>query len=269
MKNVKKTQVIFEAIAIVMLIVSVATAVPQVQSEPVMDKLEQIEKANNLQVTQETNKLVLEEINNFSEIINSINIQEFSSYFTSIEFANLFMNSEIQNFLNSQTYSNFYNNGSVQTFLNSNQFAAFMNTAIAQQFLANINGGGGNSNPQSQRTSLVVGQAVAAPSNNVAIRKTSTSNVMAGQNVVVGVKGATANGGQSVQINALQQQTNKFNLFAGLLVGLIHWSYGELPPGGLIGLIILVTLLILTIMTIVLYTIILVVFWILIWLIAG
>jgi len=217
MENVKKTLVVFGVVAIAMLMVSVASAVPQVQSKPIMDKLEQIEKANNLQVDQETlNKLISGDLNeaDLQAIANNLDLNGFVNYFTSTKFANFFKSADVQNFLNSQEYNNFYNSDAVVTIRNSKQFTNFLNSDVAQQFLANINGGGGNSNPQSQgvtsavsQVNSVVGQKVSAPSNNVAVS----------QNVVcVGAQGAMAIGGQSVQINT--QANNAFNVFAGLFI---------------------------------------------------
>ena len=217
METIKKTLVIFGAVIIAMLMVSTATAVPQVQSKPVMDKLEQMEKANDLLFNQETiNKLVSGDLNeaDLQVIANNLDLNGFVNYFTSMEFANFFVNSDIQNFLNSQEYNNFYNSDAVVTIRNSEQFINFLNSDVAQQFLDNINGGVGNSNPQSQgvasavsQVNSVVGQKVSAPSNNVAVS----------QNVVcAGSQGVMATGGQSVQINT--QANNAFNLFAGLFI---------------------------------------------------
>jgi hypothetical protein len=263
METIKKTLVVFGAVVIAMLMVSTATAVPQVQSKPVMDKIEQTEKANNLPFNQDAlNKLlsgnvneadlnsIAEQLNNFlvEQGISEVNLQEqmntntftlsdFIDYFTSMEFANLFMNSDIQNLLNSQNYNSFYNNDSVQTYLNSDEFAAFMNTDIAQQFLANINGGG-SSNPQSQETSsvvnqvntVVVGQKASATSNNAAVEQTSINNVATGQNVVAGVESTTTVGTTpSLQIGATS--TDKFNLFAGLFLGIFAYILGGPEPG--------------------------------------
>jgi len=104
METVKKTLVIFGVVIIAMLMVSTATAVPQVQSKSVMDKLEQIEKANNLLFNQETiNKLVSGDLNeaDLQAIANSLDLNGFVNYFTSTEFANFFKSAGVQNFLNS------------------------------------------------------------------------------------------------------------------------------------------------------------------------
>jgi hypothetical protein len=217
MENVKKTLIVFWAVVIAILMVSVASAVPQVQSEPVMDKLEQIEKADNLKVDQETlNKIISGDLNeaDLQAIANNLDLNGFVNYFTSTKFANFFKSANVQNFLNSQEYNNFYNSDAVVTIRNSEQFTNFLNSDIAQQFLVNINGGGGNSNPQSQgvtstvsQINSVVGQKVAITSNNVAVN----------QNVVcVGAQGVMAIRGQSVQINT--QANNAFNVLAGLFI---------------------------------------------------
>jgi hypothetical protein len=155
MDKIKTTLVICGAIVVAFLMISVMSVVPQVQGNSVMDRLDQVKQMRNLQVFKSTYDYRVEAIHNFSDIINVINIQEFRGHFTSKDFAQLFMKSEIQHFLHSHTYNNFYNNSNVQTFLHCKPFAAFMNTSIAHDFLANINCDGINSASQNCKALLV------------------------------------------------------------------------------------------------------------------
>ena len=98
---------IFGAVTIALLMFSSATAVPQVNSEPVMEK------------------------------ISAIDMDELLSCYTSIEFAEYLHEDENQDFLYSDWYLDFYNSDNVQNFINTDNFQLFLTSDICQIFLNN------------------------------------------------------------------------------------------------------------------------------------
>lgn len=138
MKHMKKSIIVFGAITIAILMVSTATAVETVNSEPAMDYVEQLEQAQNLPgIYEELSSLDIDELTELNESIPPEYIEELWNYFRSVEFANLMHEDEIQSFLYSDKYLEFFNGEDVQNFVNSDEYAVFLNSDTCQIFLDN------------------------------------------------------------------------------------------------------------------------------------
>jgi len=141
MKNVKKSIILFGAVAIALLMVSTVTAVPQVNSEPVMDYVEQIEQLQEL-LDDFGEDLDYINIDSFllhlesTEVVNIIE-EEVLALFMSTEFAELMHEDEIQNYLYSDNYLEFFNGEDVQNIVNSDEYATFLDSELCQTFLDN------------------------------------------------------------------------------------------------------------------------------------
>ena len=114
MKNVKKSIMIFGAIAIAFLIVSSATAVQQVNSEPIIENIEKISE-------QEEDNLFfdVDEITDLNEILELIDGEGFIEYFVSDEFINLMNSQAVINIINSNIFMSVFNSNIIQNYIES------------------------------------------------------------------------------------------------------------------------------------------------------
>jgi hypothetical protein len=109
MKNMEKGIIVFGAVIIALLMISSATAVPQVNSKLAMEN------------------------------IKKTDAKRFVNYFTSDKFANYMKSDNLQNFLSNKKFNDFYNSKLASCLRDSKLFARFVNTDAAQQYLDNLN----------------------------------------------------------------------------------------------------------------------------------
>lgn len=123
MKNMEKGIIVFGAVIIALLMISSATAVPQVNSKLAMEN------------------------------IKKTDIKRFADYFTSDNLANYMKSDNIQSFLNSKKFDDFYNSKLARCLLDSKLFTRFVNTDEAQQYLDNLNNNKVNEKSNNQKSS--------------------------------------------------------------------------------------------------------------------
>jgi len=241
MKNIKKNIILFVAVTIALLMVSSATAVPQTNSEPVMEKIEQLEELEKLMLEQnlgdifnlaemdeESIEEAMNQLNNFliGQGVGSFNVQEmnadfsaenYMAYISSDEFADLFNHDDIQTALNSGDYNDYITNDeTINSILNSEFFNSFLNCDFAQQILDNINGGGDSTVINSQTTT----QTQQAPLN------TGRGNLILEGTTIIGFE-------QTIQTNPDDAEILYNALFVGLMAKFLQ-DIQPLPFGGIL-----------------------------------
>lgn len=171
MKNLKKNIMIFGAVVIAILLVSVVTVVGQVQSKPVMDEIQKNESLfslfqelensmginnQNLDInSQQEIEQFLQNINS-SELLNYLQNLDISDIITSDEFINFMNSPEIYDFITSNEFSTLYNTNAVQNFISSELFIDFFNSDACQYFLDHLNIGNGGTQLNSQNSNTVL-----------------------------------------------------------------------------------------------------------------
>jgi len=240
MKNMKKNIMLFVAVAIALLMVSSATAVPQTNSEPVMEKIEQLEELGRLMseqnlgdifnldgIDEESIEGAINQLNNFliEQGIGSFNVQEmntdflvedFMDYILSDEFVDLFNHDDIQTALNSGDYNDYITNDeTINSILNSEFFNSFLNCDFAQQILENIDNGGDSTVIISQTT-----QTQQSPLN------TGGGNLILEGTTIIGFE-------QTTQTNLEDAKTLYNALFVGLMANFLP-DVVPLPFGGIL-----------------------------------
>lgn len=168
-KNIRKSIMIFGAVAIALLMTSTVTAVPKVQSTPITEKVEQIEKTKQLISEQNINDIPIScgfsqtEINKITTqsetllyfdneptissldelvnlLVNLIDMDGLAAHFTSVNFANFIKIDEIQDLIESELFLNIYNTDVIQDFIETDIFTDYMNCDELQIFLDNYYG---------------------------------------------------------------------------------------------------------------------------------
>lgn len=171
MNNLKKNLIGFGAIVVAMLIISTVTAVGQVESKPVMDKIAQQEslsslfeeivnvaKLNNQNLdisSQQQIEQFLQSVNS-SEFLNCTKNIDFLGIITSDWFINLMNNHEIYNVITGNDFSTLYNTNEVQNFVNNQIFMDFFNSDDCQYVLDHLNIGNGGMQISSQNSNMVL-----------------------------------------------------------------------------------------------------------------
>jgi len=241
MKNMKKSIILFGAVAIALLMVSSATAVPRTNSEPMMEKIEQIEELERLMSEQNLGDLfnfegmdegtiqgTMEQLNNFmveqgidglnfQEMYTNFSVEDFMDYITSDGFAELFNHDDIQNLLDSDDYNNYIiNNETVASFINSEFLNSFLVCDFAQQILNNIKGEEGSSAVVSQTTEVINRQTTS----------TQQNLLIAGEENLILEGTFTINSEEITQINSEDATT----LFNAMLVGSFAYILGGPEP---------------------------------------
>lgn len=243
MKNMKKSIIIFGAVAIALLMTSSVTAVPQVNSEPVMEKIEELERPMSEQnldglfnfegMDEESIEETISQLNDFmieqgitgfdvQKLYTNFELGDFIDYLTSMEFADAFNSDEVQSFLNSDEYNTFYQEGNVATLCTSGEFNIFLNSDIGQQILENINGG--------DDSAVIVSQAT----------QTQQVPLNTGRGNVILEGTATIGSQQLTQTSEDDADT----LYAALLIGSFAYVLGDPEPLAFFQIIFLIALMI-------------------------
>jgi len=111
------------AVALSLLMISSATAVPQVQSEAVINVIENVEHNRALMV-----KRIYSLINK-DRIDDDIKINKFKNFLKS---------SIVQNTLCNNKFNKIYNSDEIQSFINSQSFKKFLNNEETQKFIESL-----------------------------------------------------------------------------------------------------------------------------------
>jgi hypothetical protein len=153
MKNLKKNIILLGAFAIALLVMSTATALPQVQSKPVMDQIQQKEAIKNQlmtiynQLKNQGDLAVGSQQNphmNPSDDLDKLFDEEgFLNHLTSDTFIQ-FLNNNYNSIASDSLFQDFYNSESIQEFTQSDEFVAFMNSDEIQYVLDHFNPGSNN-----------------------------------------------------------------------------------------------------------------------------
>jgi len=242
--------------------VSSATAVPQTNSEPVMEKIEQLEELEKLMLEQNLGDIfnldgmdeesiegAINQLNNFliEQGIGSFNVQEmntdfsvenYMAYISSDEFVDLFNHDDIQTALNSDNYNDYFTNNETVIYLrNSEFFNSFLNCDFAQQILDNINNGDDSNILVSQTTSTQQNPLNIGEGGTIVIVSQTTGTQQSplnteGENLVLEGT-ATIGSEQTTQTNPEDAKTLFNALFVGLMANILL-DIKPLPLGAII-----------------------------------
>ena len=124
-RTTRKYGIVFGAAALAILLVSTSTVVAQVNSETLMEQIDEYEQSITL------SNFELENIENI------LDLEGFRDHFTSENFADFIKSDDLQNIIASDLFLNIYNTQAVQDFIQSDIFTDFYNSDEAQIFLSN------------------------------------------------------------------------------------------------------------------------------------
>lgn len=236
MKDIKKSIIVFGAVAIALLIVSSVTAVGQVYSEPVMKNIESEKQKEIIANQLETmwNQLLEEEslvaefqensaIDPFQDFEDLFDMEGFVSYITSDDFIDL-LNNNYNDIVSNDGFQYLYNTVYVQEYLQSDEFIAFMNTDEVQYIIDNLNIGSGS--PQgtyvtetsgSNLNSQVVSTGVRQQISGEVVREPLTNGLIYNNNVNEELQGS------ATPLGNVQPTINPFLVWIIILFGVITW----------------------------------------------
>lgn len=213
MKNMEKMILILGAVSVALLMVSSATAVPQTQSKAIMEKIEQLEEAEQLLMKLEASESLV--VANNQEVFDT---DAFESYLMSDELVN-FMNSNIvANIISSDAFQTLYNTDGIQNFIQSEAFQNFLNSDVVQYFLEHYNPGGGNAVGQSS----VPCQSLLAGAQQV-----NNNNVVNLPLAVPSMNEELEGSISTIESSVTNDDTGtlEMGVFAYLLIGIITWPF--------------------------------------------
>jgi|GEM_PF-7035982 len=246
-KNIKKSVMVFGAVAIAILMTSTVTAVPLEQSKPVMDKVEQNENLKQLTNEQNLKNILISygfsetetpgiiaqsqtlpyidnelTITSLDELINLIDMDGLASHFTSVNFANFIKTDEIQDLIESELFLDIYNSDVIQDFIQTDIFTDYMNCDELQILLDNLYG---DDNDLLQTVSEQTNQYTSSNLQTIT-RSEELQTIASGLNCVISPE-------SSITTNSILESNELINYeisienisvyFAYLLFGIITW----------------------------------------------
>jgi len=152
-KKTEKYVIALGAFAIATLMISSATAAPQIQGTTIINQID-IEKQTINQSEQIEGISIPGQNPDLDELIDLLNFEGFRDYFKSIEFANLICSYDISDIVNSIEFLDFLNTIVVQTLINHEVFTDFLDSEDFQIFIDNLNN---NENSPEPTPSYIMG----------------------------------------------------------------------------------------------------------------
>jgi len=208
--------IVFGAVAIVLIMVSSASAVSSVNGASVIRAAKTMREAQSLPskseelISSDLEDSKSEELisSDLEELLEILDIDGFREFFTSNDFADIMKSDEIQRIINSKAYLRVYNHEATSDFLNSEIFQDFINSDEAQIYLDNYFGDDGDDTIPSEVQQVEVAVKMISPMPRVGVLSEGREST-----------DMVASSGGSAQSN------NGFIkvLFQAILIALILW----------------------------------------------